>query len=231
VISFVDRRDAGRRLGTRLVGMLGAQDAIVVGLARGGVPVAFEVADVLKCPLDVLVVRKVGLPQQPELAMGAVGENGVFVEEVLTVDRFGVSREQLDRVVATERAELDRRIRLYREGRKAVNLEGQSVIIVDDGLATGATAEAACQVVRAHGASRVTVAVPVTSVAAAQRIESIADQLVTLVSAAGPFAVGAWYEHFGQTSDQEVIDDLVRASTAESANSSSESDPIGDSRD
>jgi putative phosphoribosyl transferase len=204
-------------------------DVVVVGLARGGVPVAFEVAVVLKCPMDVLVVRKVGLPQQPELAMGAVGENGVFVEEMLTVKRFGVSREQLDHVIAAERLELDRRIRLYRRGRAVVNLQGRNVIIVDDGLATGASAEAACQVVRARGASRVGVAVPVASATGAQRIESVADELVTLVSAVGPFAVGAWYEQFGQTSDQEVIDDLDRARTAESANPSSEPNQIGDS--
>jgi len=229
VTAFVDRRDAGRQLGTRLTGMFGDQDGVVLGLPRGGVPVAFEVAGVLKSPLDVLVVRKVGLPEQPELAMGAVGEDGVFVEETLTVRRFGVSREQLAHVVAEERTELNRRIRRYRKARTVINLEGRSVIIVDDGLATGASAEAACQVVRARGATRVTVAVPVTSATGAKRIETVADEFVTLVSAVGPFAVGAWYEHFVQTSDQEVVDDLVRARKREYENSSSETNQTGDS--
>jgi len=216
--SFIDRRDAGRRLGMRLTEMVGENEVVVLGLPRGGVPVAFEVAVALMSPLDVLVVRKVGLPRQPELAMGAIGENGVFVEETVTLERFNVSPGQLAQVVAEERVELDRRIRLYRTVSDVVKVEGRSVIIVDDGLATGATAEAACQVVRSRSASRVTVAVPVTSAAGATRIESVADELVSLVSAVGPFAVGAWYEHFGQTSDQEVIDYLVRARKAGSAN-------------
>jgi putative phosphoribosyl transferase len=189
-------------------------DVVVLGLARGGVPVAFEVARILHCPLDVLVVRKIGVPWQPEVAMGAISEDGVVVVEHDTVKRSGVSAEDFERVLAEERAELERRTLLYREGHPLINLRHQSVVIVDDGLATGATALAACEVVRGRGARRVIVAAPVTSAFAARRIEKVADQFVTSVTVEGPFAVGQWYEEFGQVSDQQVIDDLTNARAA-----------------
>jgi predicted phosphoribosyltransferase len=212
---FEDRRDAGRRLGARLTEVLSESDAVVLGLPRGGVPVAFEVARVLRWALNVIVVRKVGVPIQPELAMGAIGEDGVLVVEPGTARRFSVSDEQFARAVAEEQTALEKRTRLYRESVPALTLEGRAVVIVDDGLATGATAEAACEVARARGAAKVIVAVPVTSVAAAIRMEQVADRFVSLVRADGPFAVGQWYEDFGPTSDREVIDDLVNARTSE----------------
>jgi len=146
--------------------------------------------------------------------MGAIGEDGVLVVEGDTVDWSGVSDEEFERVVAEERAELDRRVRLYRQGRPLINLKNRTVVIVDDGLATGATALAACEVVRARGAARVIVAAPVTSATAANRMNQVADQFVSPVSTCGPFAVGQWYEEFGQVSDQEVIDDLTNARSA-----------------
>jgi putative phosphoribosyl transferase len=222
---FIDRKDGGCRLGARLAGVLGDTRAVVVGLARGGVPVAYEVARVLHCPLDVLVVRKVGLPSYPEFAMGAIGEDGVVVVEHDTVESLGVSAAQFARAVADERAELERRIRLYRQGESPIDLEGKVVIIVDDGLATGATARAACEVARARGAERVIVAVPVTSVEAERRIDRVADRTVFLVRAGGPFAVGEWYENFEQTSDEEVIDDLAKARRAQLASAAPKSTP------
>jgi len=213
---FTNRRDAGKRLGVRLAEVLSDKNVVVVGLPRGGVPVAYEVARILRCPLDVLVVRKVGVPLQPELAMGAIGEDGMLEVEPATAKRFSVTDVQFERVVADERVTLENRVRLYRESVPIVSLENEAVVIVDDGLATGATAHVACTVARARGSTRVVVAVPVTSVAAAIRMERVADQFVSLVRADGPFAVGQWYEDFGQTSDQEVIDDLVNARNTES---------------
>lgn len=195
--------------------MLGGEKVVVLGLARGGVPVAYEVARILDCPLDVLVVRKIGVPLQPEVAMGAIGEDGSLVVEYATVKMFGVSEPQFQLVVARERSELERRIGIYRRGRPSLILENEVVVIVDDGLATGATAHVACDVARARGATRVIVAAPVASNAAANRMDVIADQFVSLERVGGPFAVGQWYEDFVPTSDQQVIDDLNNAAPAD----------------
>ncbi len=172
---------------------------------------AFEVARILDSPLDVIVVRKIGIPSHPEIAMGAIGEGGVLVVEHETVRACGVSFDEFEQVVIRERAELQRRIHLYRRGEPPINLRGRAAIIVDDGLATGSTARAACEVARARGAASVIVAVPVTSTEAAKRIDRVADRVLSLVRSSGPFAVGEWYEEFEQTSDREVIDDLSQS--------------------
>lgn len=215
-------------MGRRLAEVVDGGDAVVVGLPRGGVPVAYEVASMLHCPLDVIVVRKVGVPSHPEFAMGAIGEDGVVVVEHDTVETLGVSSEQFDRVVSSERAELERRIRLYRKGEPPLRLEGKDVIIVDDGLATGATTRAACEVARRRGARRVVVAVPVASVHAARWIARTADSVIALVRGRGPFAVGQWYQNFDQTSDEEVIDDLAASRRAHLA--SAAADPMESQR-
>jgi predicted phosphoribosyltransferase len=201
-VRFTDRADAGRRLAERLRGELAA-DAVVLGLPRGGVPVAYEVARALDLPLDVVVVRKLGLPYQPELAMGAVGE-GVRVLNEHVLRRAGVDAAGLDAVERRERAEVDRRTALLRSGRPAVPLAGREVVVVDDGIATGSTARAACQVVRARGARRVVLAAPVAPARVPAELADAADEVVVLHASVNFGAVGQFYVDFDQTSDEEV---------------------------
>jgi putative phosphoribosyl transferase len=210
VALYRDREDAGRRLGARLA-HLGAEDPVVVGLPRGGVPVAFEVARALDAPLDVVVVRKLGVPVQPELAMGAIGEEGVLVLNEEVVGGLAIGRDELEAVVAREQAELSRRQRLYRGDRPPVPVTGRTVILIDDGIATGSTATAAARVLRERGAQRVVLAVPVGPPDAAARFGPETDEFVCLEAPRWFFAVGACYEHFGQTSDEEVSDLLERS--------------------
>ncbi|MGA6870512.1 phosphoribosyltransferase family protein [Streptomyces pratensis] len=210
-MQFTDRTDAGRRLAVALR-HLGRRDPVVLGLPRGGVPVAYEVAQALGAPLDVIVVRKLGVPYHPELGFGAIGEGGVRVISEEIVRRTGVGEKDLVAVERAEAAELVRRAHAYREGRPRLPLEGRAVVVVDDGVATGATARAACQVVRAQGAAYVVLAVPVASPDAAARLREDADEVVRLSAPALFSAVGEWYRDFSQTSDEEVVALLARAS-------------------
>lgn len=207
---FTDRTDAGRRLAQAL-GHLEARRPVVLGLPRGGVPVAFEVAQSLGAPLDVIVVRKLGVPYHPELGFGAIGEGGVRVISDEIVRHAGVREKDLVSVERAEEAELVRRAHTYRDGRPRLPLEGRVVIVVDDGVATGATARAACQVVRAQGAAYVVLAVPVASPDAAGRLRAEVDEVVCLSTPHLFSAVGEWYRDFSQTSDEEVIALLARA--------------------
>lgn len=201
---FDDRVDAGRALARALVTFGGAGDAIVLGLPRGGVPVAAEVARSLGLPLDVLVVRKLGLPWQPELAMGAIASGGAVV---LNEDVLAHARGREDLVAQVQRRELEelqRREREFRGSRPPLAVAGRVAIVVDDGLATGATMEAAVRALRSLGAARVVAAVPVASPEARQRIASLADEVVCLETPRYFSAVGQWYRDFDQTSDSEV---------------------------
>jgi putative phosphoribosyl transferase len=207
---FIDRIDAGRRLADRLQSTRG-HDVVVLGLPRGGVPVALEVARALGAPLDVIVVRKLGVPSQPELAMGAVGEGGVRVVNDEVLRHAGITAEEFAAVEANERAELDRRARRFRGDRQRVPLDGRTVIVVDDGIATGSTALAACQVARAAGAARVVLAVPVAPPGSAGRFAADVDELVCLSTPKHFASVGQWYSDFSPTTDEEVVDCLARA--------------------
>jgi putative phosphoribosyl transferase len=199
---FTDRADAGRRLAERLRGVLAA-DAVVLGLPRGGVPVAYEVARALGLPLDVVVVRKLGVPYQPELAMGAVGEDvRVLNEQVLQFAR--VDAAEFEAIERRERAEVERRTGALRAGRRPVPIADRDVAVIDDGIATGSTARAACQVVRARGARRVVLAAPVAPSAAPDALAEAADAVVLLHVPEQFGAVGQFYVDFGQTSDEEV---------------------------
>ena len=211
---YADRADAGRALAKALARLRAAPDVIVLGLPRGGVPVAFEVAAALELPLDVLVVRKLGLPQQPELAMGAIASGGALVVNDDVVRYLGGRGEAFEAVRAREQAELERRERGYRGARPSLQMSGLTAIVVDDGLATGATMEAAVRALQSLGAHRVIVAVPVASAEARERIEAVADEVVCLATPEFFSAVGQWYADFGQTEDDEVRDLLARASAA-----------------
>ncbi|OBH88900.1 phosphoribosyl transferase [Mycobacterium sp. E2733] len=207
---FDDRGDAGRHLAESL-GSLRGQDVVVLGLPRGGVPVAFEVANALQAPLDVLVVRKLGVPFQPELAFGAIGEGGVRVINDAVVREARLSADEIAAVEAKQRTEMARRSDRFRSGHQRIPLAGRTAVIVDDGVATGATAKAACQVARAEGASRVVLAVPIGGSDVFARFAGYADEVVCLHTPEFFFAVGQGYRNFTQTSDDEVVALLDRA--------------------
>lgn len=201
---YGDRVEAGQVL-ARDLAHLGSEDVVVLGLPRGGVPVARQVADALGAPLDVILVRKLGVPGQPEVAMGAIGEGDVRVLEPRTIATAGVSEEVLGAVERRERQELERRATLYREGRPARELQGRTVVIVDDGIATGSTVRAAARVARALGAVRVVVATPVAPADIVDRLGPDVDEVVASAMPDPFWAIGAFYRDFRQTRDDEVI--------------------------
>lgn len=209
---FPDRRTAGRDLARALRGAPSPSTRILVlGLPRGGVPVAAEVARGLGVELDVLVVRKIGLPMQPEFAIGAIAAGGIVVRESTELSEDVISEAEFGRLVHRERIELERRERLYRRGRPPLQLSDKAVVLVDDGIATGATMLAAVLAARAGGASAITVAAPVASVEAVARLQKQADRLVILETPSFFTAVGRWYEEFTQISDEEVCEYLQQA--------------------
>ncbi|MER7459068.1 phosphoribosyltransferase family protein [Micromonospora sp. NPDC126480] len=205
--TYRDRTDAGRMLADRLTALVGDPDVIVLGLVRGGVPVAEVIAQRLGAPLDVLVVRKLGMPWAPEVAFGALGPGDVQVLNDVVANRL--SPDDIAEVRRREQAELDRRERLYRGGRPQLDLAGRTAVIVDDGLATGATARAAVQVARHLGARRVVVAVPVGSQEAYEMLSAEADQVVCPQHPPEFMAVSAYYDDFHEVSDDEVTEALT----------------------
>jgi len=218
---FTDRRDAGRQLAAGLAG-LRPERPIVLGLPRGGIPVAYEVARALGAPLDVIIVRKLGLPDQPELGMGAIGEGGTRVLNRTLLSATGVTDAELAAVEQRERAEIERRARQYRGDRPTISLRGRTVIIVDDGLATGGTALAAVQIAREQGAARVVLAVPIAPPDTVETLRRAADEVITLATPRAFHSLGQWYSDFRQTTDEEVIGLLaVAAELAPAARSDS----------
>ena len=201
--AFRDRDDAGVQLAERL-DHLASREPVVLALPRGGVPVAAHVAARLRAPLDILVVRKLGVPSQPELAMGAIGEEGARVLEPTVLRHAGITAKQLAAVEATERAEIQRRAVRYRGGRAPVPLEGRVVVIVDDGIATGSTARAAIQIARDRGAAGVVLAVPVAAAETARELAQLVDELICVATPPHFVAVGQFYGNFAQVSDDDV---------------------------
>ena len=201
---FLDRREAGQRLAQELIAYRDRSDVLVLALPRGGVPVAAQVASILKAPMDVFVVRKLGLPGQPELAMGAIASGGVRVLNSEVVDALGISDELIDAVTAEEQRELARRERAYRDDRPPPEVKGKTVIIVDDGIATGSTMTAAVSALRQLNAARVVVAVPTVALSSYYQIRRVADDVAAVMMPEQFYGVGQWYEDFSQTTDAEV---------------------------
>ena len=209
---FADRREAGAVLADKLAKYSGRNDVVVLALPRGGVPVAHEIAEKLQAPLDIFLVRKLGVPGHEELAMGAIASGGVRVLNADVVRWYGLSDEVINHVARQEQQELERREREYRRGRAPVGLNGKVVLLIDDGLATGSTMKAAVQAVRAHAPLRIVVAVPVGAADTCRAFADIADEIVCARAPEDFRAVGLWYRDFSQTSDHEVRDLLDRTS-------------------
>jgi len=207
---FRDRAHAGRVLARALLAYAGRDDVVVLALPRGGVPVAAELARALGAQLDVFVVRKLGLPGHEELAMGAVAPGGVLILDDRLVRGLGIPDEVLQETVEKELRELERREAAYRAGRPPLDLEGKTVILVDDGLATGATMRAAALALRKYRPARVVVAVPVASAETCDEFRADVDEIVCALTPSPFHAVGLWYDDFSQTSDEEVRDLLLR---------------------
>lgn len=211
---FQNRKAAGQFLAKELAGYANRQDVLVLALPRGGVPVAFEVAKALNAPLDVFVVRKLGVPEQQELAMGAIASGGVRVLNENIVRSLGVSEAAINQVAAKEQQELERRERLYRGDRPVPTLHGRTVILVDDGLATGATMRAAVVALQQQKPAKIIVAVPVSASETCQEFQSKVDEVVCAATPSPFYSVGLWYEDFPQTTDEEVRDLLDKAANS-----------------
>jgi putative phosphoribosyl transferase len=209
---FVDRRDAGRVLAFRLAKYANRDDVIVLALPRGGVPVAYEVASALGAPMDVFLVRKLGTPGHRELAMGAIASGGVRVLNDDVVRWYGIPEAAIERVAHEEEQELQRRERAYRDDLPTPDLANRTVILIDDGLATGSTMRAAAQAVRAHHPTRVVIAVPVGAPQTCTELAAVADEVICARMPEPFSAVGQWYLNFDQTDDEEVRD-LLQKST------------------
>lgn len=207
---YRDRVDAGRRLAA-LVEQLELADPVILGLPRGGVPVAFEVSERLGAPLDVVVVRKVGAPRQPELAIGAVAEDDEVLIDDAAARAVGADRATIDELVSRERLQMTQGVARFRNGRALPALGGRDVVVIDDGLATGLTARVALRVARRHGPRTLMLAVPVGAMDSVGGLREVADDVICVLTPSRFLAVGLWYQRFGQTSDEEVLSLLSRS--------------------
>ncbi|MEW6497146.1 MAG: phosphoribosyltransferase [Cyanobacteriota bacterium] len=214
---FKNRKAAGQVLAKELTTYANRPDVVVLALPRGGVPVAFEVAKALNAPLDVFVVRKLGVPGQEELAMGAIASGGVRVLNKDVVEPRHLSEETINQVAAKEQQELERRERLYRDDRPAPDLQGRTVILIDDGLATGATMRAAVKALRQQQPAQIVIGVPISSPDTCHEFEDEVDKIVCAMTPRPFYSVGLWYDDFSQTTDEEVRDLLKQATTSEKA--------------
>jgi putative phosphoribosyl transferase len=214
---FRDRADAGRKLATMFMGYAGRAELLVLALPRGGVPVAYEVARALGAPLDIFLVRKLGVPCHEELAMGAIASGGVRVLNRDVVRALDIPEQVIEDVAAAELRELERRERAYRDNRPPPDVRGKTVILVDDGLATGSTMRAAATALRQQGPARIVVGVPVSTPQTCEEFREEVDEIVCAITPVVLFGVGAWYQDFSQTTDDQVRDLLERAASSQSA--------------
>jgi predicted phosphoribosyltransferase len=214
---FRDRPEAGQLLAQKLISYKDQPEVVVLGLARGGMPVAFEVAEALHTPLDVFVVRKLGVPGQEELAMGATASGKVRVLNDPIINALGISAATIEAVAAKEEHEIEQRERLYRGDRPSIAVENKTIILIDDGLATGSTMRAAVVALRRQHPASIIVAVPVAAVSTCEDLKHEVDEIVCLLTPENFFAVGQWYEDFSQTTDEEVQELLRRAPVAVSS--------------
>jgi putative phosphoribosyl transferase len=219
IIPFADRRQAGKQLATQLAAYADRSDLLVLALPRGAMPVAFEVARALRAPLDVFLVRKLGVPGQEELAMGAIASGGVRVLNEEVISRIHISSSAIDEIAHREEEELKRRERLYRGNRAAPGVQGRTVILIDDGLATGSTMRAAAIALRKMRPSKIIVAVPVAAAETCADLRSEVDEVICSATPEPFMAVGAWYSDFEQTNDQEVRELLDRIASPSAGSS------------
>lgn len=208
---FRDRLDAGRRLAAELTEFAGRPEVLVLAIPRGGVVVGFEVARLLRLPLDVFIVRKIGAEQIPELAVGALASGGVQLIDDSIVRAVKMSRESVDRIIACERTELERRESVYREKRPPADVQGKTVLLIDDGVATGASMRVAISALRRRAPAQIVVAVPIVDLSVVPVLAREADRVIAVSTPTHLGAVGEWYAKFDQTSDEEVIELLRRA--------------------
>jgi putative phosphoribosyl transferase len=207
---FTDRRAAGVELASRLKGYRDAEGVIVLALPRGGVVTGSEVASYLNCHLDVIIVKKIGFPGQPEFAIGAVSETGTVALNEHVISSYGVSKKYVEEEVSRQKDEIERRVSLYREGQRIPDLKNKKIILIDDGVATGASMKAAISTLKEENVEKLIVAVPVAPPDTVMELEQMVDELVCLEAPADFMAVGAYYQDFTQITDEEVIDILER---------------------
>jgi putative phosphoribosyl transferase len=208
---FKNRVEAGQKLAETLEKFKDAKDTTILALPRGGVVVGYEVAKKLNLPLDIVVPRKIGAPGNPEFAIGAVGETGEGIFEEMVIGAYGITESYLQNEIKKEKAEAERRLKLYRGSRPPIDLKNKTVILVDDGLATGLTMRAAIKTVKKLGVNKIIVTVPITSPEAAELVKKEVDEIIYLEAPAFFGAVGSFYEEFGQTTDDEVIELLKQS--------------------
>jgi putative phosphoribosyl transferase len=228
---FSNRSDAGRLLAQYLTQYSGRDDVVVLGIPRGGVPVAFEVATKLHAPLDILLVRKIGAPEQKEFAIGAVASGGVRILNQELIEKLRIPREHLTIMIAAQEAELHRREQLYRGAAPHIPVRGKTVILVDDGIATGSSMLAALSALRSLAPARIVVATPVSARDAADQIEPLADEFICLLKPRNFFAIGEFYEDFAPTQDADVRTLLQRAANSTAAQPNSENEVLYDYQD
>jgi putative phosphoribosyl transferase len=216
-MSFADRAEAGRQLAGQLAGYAGRADVVVLGIPRGGVPVAFEVAEALDAPLDVFMSRKLGVPGQEELAFGAVAGRNVRVLDRELIQELNISSAEIESITQRVKAELERREHVYRGGRPAVDVAGKTVVVVDDGIATGSSMLAAIETLRKMRPARLVLAVPVAPAPTCRRLQEYVDELAYVETPEQFYAIGQFYEDFSQVSDEEVIELLRRSAQQHAA--------------